>query len=252
MLRGNERKSVFLDEKDKDKFVEIIFQKKETAGSRLYSYCVMDNHVHMVIQEVENGQPLETIMKRIGVTYAVYFNKRYNRVGHVFQDRFRSEAIEDEAYLLSVIRYVHQNPVKAEMPQGLNYSWSSYSRYIGRKENLALLPEMADILDQISQDRKTAVKSFMKFHQEEENQVFLDVTEASEHGENVEIILEKFLLSHNVRKEDINRNENRAIAVKLVQTLASKSEISGRQIADLTGLNREKVRKIILSKEPSP
>jgi putative transposase len=108
MLRGNERKPVFLDEEDKNRLVEIMLQKKEAAGSHLYAYCIMDNHVHMVIRELENGQPLETLMKRIGVTYALYFNKKYKRVGHVFQDRFRSEVIEDESYLLSVIRYVHR------------------------------------------------------------------------------------------------------------------------------------------------
>jgi putative transposase len=85
----------------------------------------------LVISELENGQPLETLMKRVGVTYALYFNKKYKRVGHVFQDRFRSEIIEDESYLLSVIRYVHKNPVQSEMVQGLNYSWSNYHWYIG-------------------------------------------------------------------------------------------------------------------------
>ena len=66
MLRGNERRSVFLDEKDKDRFIEIMLQKKEAAASRLFAFCVMDNHVHMVIQESVHGQPLETLMKRIG------------------------------------------------------------------------------------------------------------------------------------------------------------------------------------------
>lgn len=249
MLRGNERKSVFLDEEDKNRFIEIILQKKEAAG--LYAYCVRDNHVHMVIQERENGQSLETLMKRIGVTYAVYFNKKYKRVGHVFQDRFRSEAIEDEADLLSLICYVHRDPVKAEIPQGLNYFWSSYPRYIGLKKNLSLLPEMAGILDQLSRDRKTAVKRFIKFHQEEGNHAFLDISEVSDDGEEAEAILEKFLRSHNLLKEDLNTSENRAIAAELIQNLVRKSGISGRQVADLTGLNREKVRKIIMSLEPS-
>jgi putative transposase len=176
MLRGNERKSIFLDEEDKNRFVEIMLQKKEVAGSHLYAYCIMDNHVHMVIRELENGQPLETLMKRIGVTYALYFNKKYKRVGHVFQDRFRSEIIEDESYLLSVIRFVHKNPVQSEMVQGLNYSWSSYHWYIGFKKNLPLPAEMEDVLGQFSQDRRIAVKRFVEFHQEEETRAFLDVS----------------------------------------------------------------------------
>jgi putative transposase len=251
MLRGNERKSIFLDEEDKNRFVEIMLQKKEVAGSHLYAYCIMDNHVHMVIRELENGQPLETLMKRIGVTYALYFNKKYKRVGHVFQDRFRSEIIEDESYLLSVIRFVHKNPVQSEMVQGLNYSWSSYHWYIGFKKNLPLLAEMEDVLGQFSQDRRIAVKRFVEFHQEEETRAFLDVSEDSGNGENAENILESFLQSHNRTKEDLNRSENRAIAAELIEILVRKSGISGREVAEITGINREKVRKILVSKEPS-
>jgi putative transposase len=236
MLRGNERKSVFLDEEDKNRFVEIMLQKKEAAGSLLYAYCIMDNHVHMVIRELENEQPLETLIKRIGVTYALYFNKKYKRVGHVFQ---------------AVIRYVHRNPVKLEMVQGLNYSWSSYNGYVGYKKNLPLLPEMEDVLGQFSQDRKIAVKRFIEFHQEEETRAFLDVPEDSGNGKNAEDILESFLQRHNWTKEDLNRSKNRAIVAELIETLVYKSEISGREVAEITGINREKVRRILVSKEPS-
>jgi putative transposase len=236
MLRGNERKSVFLDEEDKNRFVEIMLQKKEAAGSLLYAYCIMDNHVHMVIRELENEQPLETLIKRIGVTYALYFNKKYKRVGHVFQ---------------AVIRYVHRNPVKLEMVQGLNYSWSSYNGYVGYKKNLPLLPEMEDVLGQFSQDRRIAVKRFIEFHQEEETRAFLDVPEDSGNGKNAEDILESFLQRHNWTKEDLNRSKNRAIVAELIETLVYKSEISGREVAEITGINREKVRRILVSKEPS-
>jgi REP element-mobilizing transposase RayT len=243
MLRGNECKSIFLDDEDKHRFVEIILQKKEAAVSRLYAYCIMDNHVH---------QTLETLMKRIGITYAVYFNKKYKRVGHVFQDRFRSEVIEDEAYLLSVIRYVHRNPIKSGVVQGWKYAWSSYQWYIGLKKNLPLLPEMEDVLDQLSHDRKNAVQRLIYLHREEENRAFLDVYESSNIGENVEAILEDFLQRHNWSKEDLNRSDNRSLATELVEMLVRKSGASGRQVAELTGINREKVRRILVSKKTSP
>lgn len=251
MLRGNERKAVFLEDEDKNKFINIVFQKMEATGSHLYSYCIMDNHVHMVIQELENGQQIATLMKRIGVSYAVYYNRKYKRVGHVFQDRFRSEVVEEDVYLLSVIRYIHQNPVKAGMAPGLNYFWSSYSWYIGRKKDLPLLPEMNNILDQLSVDRNMAVKSFIKFHEKEESKVIFDVDEVSDNEDDAEVILDKFLRSHNLEKKDLNASKNRALAVKLVRILVRKTELSGRQVADLAGVNREKVRKIILSLEPS-
>lgn len=249
MLRGNERKSVFPDGKDKDRFTEIMLQKKEVAGSHLFAYCIMDNHVHMVIEELENGQPLETLMKRIGVTYALYFNRKYKRIGHVFQDRFRSETIEDEAYLLSVIRYVHGNPVKAKLHQGLNYAWSSYPRYVGKEP---LLPEMEAILEQFSHDRRTAVKLFREFQQEEDKLVYLDVSDTDHAGENADDILGAFLQRNSWTKEDLRKRENCGVASDLIKTLVYRSGISGREAAEITGINREKVRRILVSKEPSP
>ncbi len=71
----------------------------------------MDNHVHIVIKEQKDT--ISRIMKRIGASYAHYYNKKYKRVGHVFQDRYKGETIEDEKYLLAVIRYIHNSPKKA-------------------------------------------------------------------------------------------------------------------------------------------
>lgn len=249
MLRGNERKPVFLDEEDKKKFVDIILQKKDGAASRLYAYCVMDNHVHMVIQEVE--QPLERLMKRIGVTYAAYFNKKYNRIGHVFQDRFRSEAIEDEAYLLNVIRYIHKNPFGPERSPTTNYPWSSYPSYAGHKEKIfPLLPEMEDILSQFSSNRKNAIQRFCEFHLAEETEhLFLDIVDGN--GENAEEILKSFLQNRSISIEDLQKKDNQLIVVELIQILIAQSKISYRRIAQLIGINREKVRKIAVSVEPS-
>lgn len=247
MLRGNERKPVFLDEEDKKKFVDILLQKKEGAASLLYAYCVMDNHVHMVIEEA--GQLLDRLMKRIGITYATYFNKKYNRVGHVFQDRFRSEPIENEAYLLSVIRYIHKNPFGPERSPAPNYFWSSYPSYLGIKESMTLLPEMEDILGRFSSDRKSAQQGFFEFHLAEEPQPFLDVPD--EAGENAEDILKEYLQSRSWSIGDLQKNENQLIVPELIEMLMTRSKISGRQIAQLIGINREKVRKMVVSLEPS-
>lgn len=251
MLRGNERKPVFIDEDDKNRFVEILIQKKEAAGSLLYAYCLMDNHIHMIVRELETGQSLGMLMKRIGVTYAAYFNKKYQRVGHIFQDRFRSEEIEDEAYLLGVIRYVHQNPVKAGMTQGLNYPWSSYALYSGFHKPAVLLPEIEDITGLFARDRKTAVRLLTEFHQEEEPCTFIDISKTNNRAD-AEAIVEGYLKGNNITKEDLNKDVNQTAAAALIRALVCKEGISGRQIAELTGINREKVRRIIVSVEPSP
>ena len=108
MLRGNERKDIFIDEEDKKKFIKTVIQKKADKAFKLYAYCIMNNHLHLVIQEQK--EPISRIIKKIATSYAYYFNAKYKRVGHLFQDRYKSETIEDEPYLLSVIRCVHNNP----------------------------------------------------------------------------------------------------------------------------------------------
>lgn len=248
MLRGNERKPVFLDDEDKNKFVDIMLKKKDGSAIRLYAYCVMDNHVHAVIQEVT--QPLDRFMKRIAVTYAAYFNKKHHRTGHVFQDRFRSEAIENEAYLLSVIRYIHNNPFKLECGPTVNYLWSSYPSYIGYKESSPLLPEMIDILEQFSANRKDAIQRFCEFHLAKETQhLFLDIVD--ENDENAEDLLQNFLQSHSMLIEDLQKNDNKLIVAELLHILISESKISCRQMSNLTGVNREKVRKMVASLKSS-
>lgn len=248
MLSGNECKPIFLDDEDKKKFVDIMLQKKDGTSSRLYAYSVMDNHVHVVIQEV--SQSLERFVKRIGVTYAAYFNKKYHRIGHVFQDRYRSEAIEDDAYLLSVIRYIHKDPFTPERSPIMNYLWSSYPSYIGYKQSFPLLPEMEDILNQFSYNRKNAIQLFREFHLAEEPQrPFLDIVDRN--GENAEELFKSFLLSHSMLIEDLQKSDNQLVVAELIKALLYQSKISCRQIAKLIGINREKVRKMVIS-EPSP
>jgi putative transposase len=115
MLRGNEKKNVFIDDEDKIKIIEVIENKKREKNFYLYAYCVMDNHIHLVIKE--GAESISGIIKRIFVSYAMYFNKKYKRVGHVFQDRFKSEVVESDSYLLGLIKYVHKNPEKGKYNQ---------------------------------------------------------------------------------------------------------------------------------------
>lgn len=250
MLRGNERRQVFLDDEDKQRFMEIMLQKMQSAAGRLYAFCILDNHVHMVCQEV--GQPLYILMKRIGVTYAAYFNKKYNRIGHVFQDRFRSEAIEDESYLLSAIRYVHKNPVKLAGEFTIDYPWSSYSWYMDCCPDAGMPPEMEETLSLFSANRHRALQLFREFHLQEEQRQFLEVAATKTVSEDPKELITSYLQGRQWTSADLCKNENLSAAVELVRMLLANGGVSGRQIAQLTGINREKVRRIAVSVEPSP
>lgn len=128
MLKGIDGRNIFMHEGDRKKFIDQVLQAKEKDNFSLLAYCLMDNHVHLLLEESEE---LGTTMKRITVGYVLWHNNQYGRSGHLFQNRYLSEAVETDQYLMTVARYIHQNPVKAGMvDQAISYSWSSYQQYI--------------------------------------------------------------------------------------------------------------------------
>jgi len=130
MLRGINQQNIFHDDEDNLKFLETLADCKQVDGFTLYSFCLMSNHVHLLIKV--NNSDLGQTFKRIGVRYVYWYNLKYKRIGHLFQDRYKSEPVETEEYFLSVLRYIHQNPVKAGITSDIAaYRWSSYSEYIG-------------------------------------------------------------------------------------------------------------------------
>lgn len=133
MCRGNHRNDLFRDGEDYIVYLNILKEVKEKMEYDLYCYCLMTNHVHLIIgtREISIGN----IMKRINMLYSIYFNKKYNLIGHLFQDRYRSELIEDDKYILEASRYVHLNPLRANMvAKPEEYEWSSYCMFIGLKK----------------------------------------------------------------------------------------------------------------------
>lgn len=130
MLRGANRQEIFHDEEDCGRFLETIKRYKKESELGVYGWCLMGNHVHLLLQE--GKEELAVTMKRIGVSYAAYYNWKYKTTGHLFQDRYKSENIENDESLLAVIRYIHQNPVKAGIvPKPADWKWSSCKGYYG-------------------------------------------------------------------------------------------------------------------------
>lgn len=127
MLRGIDKRDIFLEDEDIIKFLENISNAKKICNFEIYGYCLMDNHVHMLMKEYEE---IGTSIKRIIVGYVGCHNKKYERTGNLFQNRYLSEPVTTEGYLLTVLRYIHQNPVKAKMVNNAqDYRWSSYYNY---------------------------------------------------------------------------------------------------------------------------
>ena len=134
MLRGVNRDAIFLEELDYQRFLSALAVVKDASECAVLAYCLMTNHVHLVVRT--GREPIGVLMKRLGVRYASWFNRKYGRVGHLFQDRFKSVPADDDAYLVALIRYVWRNPVEAGLvARPEEYRWSS-RRLLGRASEL--------------------------------------------------------------------------------------------------------------------
>ncbi|WP_245837317.1 REP-associated tyrosine transposase [Virgibacillus phasianinus] len=136
--RGNRRASIFHDTQDYQTYMSLIGSCKNDLPFSIHAYCLMPNHIHLLLETEE--KPPGTIIKFIHSRYAVYFNKRYELTGHVFQDRYHAKLVNSNDYFLWASRYIHLNPVKAKITsKPEHYYWSSYSNYMdGSKENSVL------------------------------------------------------------------------------------------------------------------
>ncbi|MBW2075783.1 MAG: hypothetical protein DRP65_06435 [Planctomycetota bacterium] len=129
--RGNERKAIFKNKRDREKFFEYLESATERYDALIHAYCLMDNHYHLLMETPSGNLP--QIMRHINGAYTTYFNIKRKRSGHLFQGRYKAILVEIDEYAKELSRYIHLNPVRAGMvdrPEA--YQWSSYPFYIGK------------------------------------------------------------------------------------------------------------------------
>lgn len=226
MLRGAGQQQIFEDTEDSERFLEILAECKQISEFALYAYCLMGNHVHLLIKE--QREPLEQIVKRIATRYVYWFNTKYERCGHLFQDRFKSEPVSDEKYFLTVLRYIHQNPVKAGICNAVeDYAYSSYREYVAS----------AKIIDTEFAFAHISPEDFVQIHHLPEQTQCLDIEnrEGSPRvtDEQARRIIEMHTKCHNAsdfqRLDVAKRNQY----LKLLKAHG----LSIRQISRLTGIS---------------
>ncbi|SCM78957.1 transposase [uncultured Sporomusa sp.] len=166
MIRGINKQPILEDREDNQKLLEILKQCKAISEYNIYAYCFLGNHVHLLLKERKEG--LEQIFKRIGARYVYYFNQKYKRSGHLFQDRFKSEPVEDDGYLITVLKYIHNNPVKAGLVKSAKeYPWSSYHEYINSNN----LIDVDLVLGMMNKEQ------FIDIHNQPSSEAVLDLKE---------------------------------------------------------------------------
>jgi putative transposase len=233
MLRGINQQQILEDREDNVKFIGILKDCKLISGYKLYAYCLMGNHLHLIIR-VEK-EPLEQIFKRICGRYVYWYNVKYRRVGHLFQDRFKSEPIEDEGYFLRVLRYIHKNPVKAGLVKKLGeYLYSSYNCYMESKGDSLVDIDFA--LDMMSREQ------LEEFHSEASEDTYLDIRERPFRltDEQAKEIIRKVSKCKNASEFQLLEIEVRNSCIRKLR----KEGLSIRQISRLTGVSKGIVERL--------
>ncbi|MFH2138204.1 MAG: transposase [Candidatus Omnitrophota bacterium] len=144
--RGDDRKKIFVGESDFNKFLEYLKISQDKYKFHLYAYCLMGNHYHLLL---ETSQPnLSKIMQYINTAYTIYYNKKRNKCGHLFQGRYKSILVEAEVYFKELTRYIHLNPVRAKIvTKPDEYRWSSYNEYVKGKSEIIDIDKLKILLD---------------------------------------------------------------------------------------------------------
>lgn len=145
MNRGTNHQLIFRDWKDYEKNLEILAYVKEKYPYKLHAYCLMPNHYHLLL-ETEDTHIAE-IMKLYGQTYTLYFNHKYDQDGALFRGRYHSMIVQSDSYFLQASRYIHENPVKANMVlKAEDYPWSSFRYYVDPRVESNLITESRTLL----------------------------------------------------------------------------------------------------------
>ncbi|MBM4350089.1 MAG: transposase, partial [Deltaproteobacteria bacterium] len=158
--RGNQRQDIFLDDRDRTVYLSYLSERKDRYSIQLYAYALMSNHVHLLLEVGEI--PLSRFMQSLLFGYARFFNKRYGKVGHLFQGRYRAILCEKDAYLLELVRYIHLNPIRAGVvadPE--RYLWTSHLSYFGRGPKGLVNSDF--VLEQFGKNKSHSRQKYQEF-----------------------------------------------------------------------------------------
>jgi putative transposase len=162
MLRGNAGQELFIDDHDRQRFLSLLEKGVARFRHLIHAYCLMTNHVHLVIQVAE--VPLSRIIQNVSFRFTRFVNTTRNRAGHLFQGRYKAVLVDGDRYLLELVRYIHTNPVRAGLvSRSEQYPWSSHGVYLGETTLSWLTTDW--VLAQFAGQRKRAVALYREFLQ---------------------------------------------------------------------------------------
>lgn len=234
MVQGINKEKIFNKTEDKKKYIQLIKIFLEKQEIELIAYCVMNNHVHMIIYS-EKINELTKFMERLNTTYAVYYNKKENRVGYVFRNRFESKSLYNQDYLTKCIKYVHMNPVKAGIvKKEKDYLYSSYNDYINKNGIVT-----KELLEKIFNSSYNYLKEFLEIEYTEE--LFEDFEKEEISIDEIKERIENFIEKEEITIQELR--EDKRLIKKFYNSLKIKP--SKAELARQIGVTREKLSKIL-------
>ncbi len=236
IIRGINKQDIFFDNYDKKKFLEELLKTKNKYDYDIYAYALMNNHVHLAIYDKSDSK--SNIMHMLCTSYAQYFNRKYERVGHLFQNRFKSICINTDRYLLNLIRYIHKNPENDNICKMESYEWSSYNEYLyGEK-----IASTNFILEMFGDERKQAIEKFIFFNRAEEKEFSDGEFENEKMSDDVAIEnIRRILEIDNLQKiQLLNKNVQEEYILKIIEIKG----ITVEQISRILGIDRKRIYRI--------
>lgn len=231
MVQGMNKEYIFNSRNDKDKYLYIINKYKDEYNVELLSYCIMDNHTHLLIY-TEQISDMSKFMHSVNCSYSVYYNKINDRVGYVFRDRYKSEPIYKEDYLLKCINYIHMNPVKAGIVRDAKeYNYSSCNQYI-KNEGISKSKILSDTL---------GIDDYSKvFKDMSSNQYFMDID--INEDEKIVFLIDEY---QNVKKVNLDKIKNDKELIKdLIIFLHNENNIKYTDITRALKISKTKIFRI--------
>ena len=249
--RGNYQEKIYLNDLDKEKFIEYLEKAAERFSVIFHGYCLMSNHYHLLIQTPDSN--LSRAMQWINVSYATYFNRKRDRHGHLFQGRFKAILIDADEYLKHLSRYIHLNPVRAKMVSApSDYQWSSYRAFIGKQKTAQFL-ETDWLLSTFGKNRKQARQSYKDFVEKVDAKTLEDpgvqISEGFLLGDTnfIKWVKETFLSDRDDQEEipQLKKLKPRIAIEDVVQAVSDQFETSADQIT-VKGRKNNKAREVAI------
>ena len=238
MLRGINRQDIFEEAEDYMRMLSCLQQMLEQydyQGKRLpplctfYAYCLMSNHIHLLLRVSQ--EDIGSTIKHLAVMYAMYYNQKYSRSGHVFQDRFKSEPVNDMAYFVTLLRYIHQNPIKAGIVGKVgDYDWSSWKEYTGEVPAACLCATNATLKRMSFDDLKGLVEAPLD---DDVQCLDLDETVKISVGDREirQHLLECYGITESIKVQEMEKEKRNEVIISCLELGAGM-----RQLSRLTGV----------------